>query len=51
MNKNDAKNRILARINAVKLKYFEIFDRKSCIVEAFVIPLQMLINSKVYFLG
>ena len=51
MNKNDAKNRTCARINAAKLEKFEIFDRKSCIVEAFIIPLQMLINSKVYFLG
>ena len=51
INKNDAKSGICTRINAAKLNLFEIFDRKSCIVEAFIIPLQMLIKSKVYFLG
>ena len=50
-NKNEAKNGICARINADKLNLFEIFDIKSCIVEVFIIPLQMLIKSKVYFLG
>ena len=50
-NKNDAKNGICARINADTLNLFEIKQKKSCIVEAFIIPLQMLIKSKVYFLG